>query len=336
MDVGAVLRDAKYTNLSLYYLVHILPNMCDDKDVTRLVKDYCMQMDNSEARHHGLEFLLVHHYMEEFQTLLQENTLSKYPYEQSWGRLYELYYRAEIQNLSSFEMLHELKEITIYSDEQRCMQIILELYSYYKMNRFDKIGSLTDELGWKLEKLEPSIIKDSYTYRLYEILQRYHWRRNELLLSRKYGYRILQNHISPRRRCKTQQCLGMSYLFDGYDQGIFHLQEALQIAEKWKLTRFYFSVKEQNIPFLSAYYKKTEGITSCEPSEQAHLAIANGNTGKAIAILNTFVELSPFQKYYLGLAAQNEVLLLESYNDFITNMSHHFYARLPLRQLHHS
>ncbi|MYL34243.1 hypothetical protein GLW08_10240 [Pontibacillus yanchengensis] len=334
MNTVTILKDAQSSNLSLYTFSHLVPSICDNEEGTQLMRDYCLQSNSPEARYHSLEFFLMNGYGAEFIKLLHENKYSSNLYDQIWAQLYELLSKIEKKEMLSDEVFIELEKVAPLSDEQTCVILFIKLYCFYDMNRLDVIDSLTNEIYSRIEVLEPSILKDSLLFRLNEVLQRYHWRRNELILSRKYGYKIIkQKNISLNRKCKTHQCLGLSYLYDSYDQAMFHLKQARNIAERYSLKDQEYYISQQNIPFVSAYHHRVEGITSKEPSEQAHIALAKGDYQEARIILSSFQTLTSFQMYYLGIATQNHHLFIKSYNKFVNENSHHFFARLPLREL---
>ncbi|KGP71811.1 AimR family lysis-lysogeny pheromone receptor [Pontibacillus yanchengensis] len=334
MNKATILNDARSSNLSLYTFFHLVPSICDIEEGSNLIRDYCLQSNSPEARYHSLEFFLMNGYKKEFTKLLHENKYSINPYDQTWAQLYELLSNLETQSMTSDKVLFELESINPLSDEQSSVHVLTKLYCFYDMNRFDVIASLTEELYGRVEVLEPSILKDSLLFRLNEVQQRYHWRRNELILSRKYGYKIIkQKNISLNRKCKTHQCLGLSYLYDSYDQSMFHLHQARNIAERYNLQDQEYYISQHNIPFVSAFHHKVDGITTQEPSEQAHIALAKGDYEEARMILSSFPTLTSFQTYYLGIATQNHHLFIKSYNKFVNEDSHHFFARLPLREL---
>src|SRR5690625_5703464 len=88
-----------------------------------------------------------------------------------------------------------------------------------------------------------------------------------------------------------------------------HLNEAIKITKENKLEEAYKSIIQKNIPFIAANFKRVDGITSNDKSEQAHIEIAKGNHDKAVAILESTTMDSPFKLYYLGLAKQDEAIL---------------------------
>ncbi|QHE53778.1 AimR family lysis-lysogeny pheromone receptor [Pontibacillus sp. HMF3514] len=334
--MSAVLKDFRKSNMSLYAIKKILVKMYDEKTAMTLLKDYCMESTTPEARHHGLELMLMNGYYQEFKTLLNINKQSHFEEDRVWAKLYELHYKSLQHKISHSDVLVELKKIPILTEEQRCLHTILKIYSNYEMRRYSVWAYLNEKLSEDLSQMQPSLLLEFYQLRSKEILFRYHWRKNELIIARKYGFTII-NHkqISPARMSRVHIILALSYLFDGYDQSMYHLNEALKLAKKFELPAIEKLVKHHNLPFVSAYHGLTEGVETESLAEQAHLAVARGDREKAIEILSTFESLTPFQKYYLGLAKMDKQLLVQSYNSFVSEESHYFYARLPLQALNH-
>jgi len=334
--MSAVLKDFRKSNMSLYAVKKMLVKMYDEKTAMILLKDYCLESTTPEARHHGLELLLMNGFYQEFQTLLNINKQSLFEEDRIWAKLYELHYKSLNHEISDSDMLMELKKIPVLNEEQKCFHTILKIYNNYEMRRYGVWAYLNEKLSEGLNELQPSLLLEFYQMRSKEILFRYHWRKNELIIARKYGFEIINHRqISPTRMCRVHILLALSYVFEGYDQSVYHLNEALKLAKKFELPNIEQLVKQHNLPFVSAYHGVTEGIETESLPEQAHLAIARGEREKAIKILNSFETLTPFQKYYLGLAKMDKQLLVQSYNSFVNEESHYFYARLPLQALNH-
>src|SRR5699024_4510935 len=141
--------------------------------------------------------------------------------------------------------------------------------------------------------VQDRLLLSYFKIRLNQILMTYYLVRNEIIMARKYGYRVLNHSYSPRTKASTHVKLGISYTFDTYFQGMHHLQQALQIAKDHNLTNIVGLIEQHNIPFLSAHFNQVDGITSTDKSEQAHIEIAKGNNEKAIEILNDLPLDSP-------------------------------------------
>src|SRR5699024_5807981 len=157
-----------------------------------------------------------------------------------------------------------------------------------------------------------------------------HWARNELIVARKYAFQVLNLTMNAKVKTNMHMNLGLTYTFDTYDQGMYHLNEALILAKKHDFYNSIRQIENHNIPFLSAHFKQLEGVTSTDDSERAHIEIAKGNLDKAKKILKDIEINSPFKLYYLGLATQDRNTLLKSYNHFIEKQSDYFFSRLPL------
>src|SRR5699024_10384020 len=161
----------------------------------------------------------------------------------------------------------------------------------------------------------------------------YYLVRNEVIIARKYAFRVLTQTNNPETEISLHMALGLSYIFDTYFQAMYHYTEALKIAKKENLDKIVETIEQQNIPFISAHFNKVKGVTSTDKSEQAHIEIAKGNYAKAEAILSEIETNSPFRMYYVGMAKRDKTILLQSYNQFIEKRSDYFFSRLPLNAL---
>lgn len=332
--MSAVLKDFRASNMSLYAVKRILVNMYDEQTAMEHLKDYCLEVPTPEAKHHGLELFIMNGFDQEFYTLLNINKQSLDEEDRTWGKLYEINCKWRNYQLSSTDVLLELNNIPILTEEQRCFSYLLKFYCHYHMRRYGMLAYLNEQITESLNRMQPSIMKELFELRRKEILFRNHWRKNELVIARKYGFSIVNNsEISPARIARLHGCLALSYLYDGYDQSIYHLHEALNITRENNLSNMEEMMLQHNLPFISAYYGITEGIETDDLAEQAHQAIARGDSEKAITTLSSFERLTSFQKYYLGVAKMDKKLLVESYNSFINEDGHYFYAKLPLQAL---
>lgn len=332
--MSAVLKNFRASNMSLYAVKKILVRTYDEKTAMTLLKDYCLELTTPEAKHQGLELLLMNGFYQEFKTLLRMNKQSAYQENRVWGKLYDLYYSYVQNKISPSDLLLEIKKIPVINEEQKCFSLILKIYGNYDIRRYSMLAYLNEKLSECLNNTTPSILMEFYELRRKEILFRYHWRNNELIIARKYGFEIINNkEVSSKRICRIHICLALSYIFDGYDQSLYHLNEAKKIANTFGFKAIDDLIDTHNLPFISAYHGIVEGIETGDLAEQAHLAIAVGDTEKAERILTEFTELTPFQQYYLGVATQDKQLLVKSYNRFVNEQSHYFYARLPLQAL---
>ena len=169
--------------------------------------------------------------------------------------------------------------------------------------------------------------------RYQELLFHHLWKTDNSILANRHAYKMVNTELSPRKKTQMYHNLALCNLYNGFDSAIEPLTKSLEIAEEYDLHTFIRMVKNQTLPFISAFHQKTKGVATSDPVEHAHLALARGDNDTATRILKSISDLSPFQESYLGLATQDTRMLKRSYQRFIHEQGDHFFARVPLEYL---
>lgn len=296
-------------------------------------KDFCMQAQSDENRRIGMEFLYVHGFLDELEILIEKNNYSVNPQNKLWGSVYRIVLNRRKYRSSPHDYITEINALTVLDVELNCMKDFLQVYAYFELGQFGMLGEYLDKLTTSINRINEPLLNELFSMRLDELLLTFHWKRNEMIMARKYGYKILKNTQSPRKKIDINNTMALGYLFESYQQAMFHAWEAKKIAHQTKLDHAIAGLNNFTIPFISAYHEMTDGITTTDPAEQAHLALGKGDTKTCVDILNRFESLTSFQQYYLGKATKDAELLRASYNRFIHERSDHFFAKLPLLEL---
>jgi len=319
--------------LTLAELMEVLTQEHDNETVKEMIRKYCMQSTSLDIQKKGMEFLYIHGYYNELKQLINKNKESDHASNRLWAKVYQITIDRRFGSFTPHESLQQIKQIHTEEPELRCIVEFSRVTIYYDLNQFNKIGNFLDIQHELFGAVQDRLLLSYFKIRLNQILMTYYLMRNEIIMARKYGYRVLNQSFSVGSKVSTHVKLGLSYTFDTYFQGMHHLQQALQIAKDHNLLNIIRLIEQNSIPFLSAHFNKPEGITTTDKSEQAHLEIAKGNNEKAIEILSELPLDSPFTIYYLGKAKQDKDLLLQSYSYFIEKRSDYFFSRLPLNIL---
>lgn len=304
----------------------------DQRTALDMMCRYCLQSDSAYTQRIGLEFLYANSYFSELQQLINMNKAHTNPANREWGRVYQVAIDRN-ENGSRIEMLHQLRQIKTKDPELKCVIEFTKAFLYLDMNQIGQVGNFLDMQPRLFSNVKDVYLLSCFHNRLHQYLFMYHWSRNELIIARKYAFQALTQTNSDFIKASIHINLGLTYTFDTYQQGMYHLNEAIRLAKESGAENMINAIKIYNIPFLSAHFGETEGIETVDSSEQAHLEIARGNLDKAIAILEKLPLSNPFDLYYMGLAKQNKDLLTASYNYFIEKQGDLFFARLPLNAM---
>ncbi|ASN06053.1 AimR family lysis-lysogeny pheromone receptor [Virgibacillus necropolis] len=320
-------------NMSLERVISKLSTLHNEQTVLQLVRNLCLQTRKNEIMKKGMEFLYMSGFYEDLELLIDKNKKSKIKSNNQWAELYKLMMDRKLRRLTPLEILHRVKSLRSDEPEIICLIELVKISNHYDMHEFGRLGNFLDKQQSIFASVSDPFLLSYFNIRLYEVLFSYYWIRNELIIARKYAFRVLNLTQNPRTKAAININLALTYTFDTYQQGIHHLYEAQKISIEHGLMDINYIIQNQNIPFLSAHHGRVEGITTNDPSEQAHLDIAKGNFKKAEDNLLKLPIDSPFQLYYLGLATHDKDLLHQSYNRFIVKRSDHFFSRLPILAL---
>lgn len=320
--------------LSLEQLKEFLSRDHNDETVIQLIRKYCLQSSSRDIQKKGMEFLYMNGFFGELQQLIEKNLKSTYTSNRQWASIYQLMIDRRIKRTPPHELLQRIKRMpTINDPETECLIEFVKVTLYYDLNQLGKLGNFLEIQQQLFARIDDRLLVSFFNIRLNHILMIYYMSRNELIMARKCAYRVLNLSQNPSTKAGVHIKLGFSYTFDTYFQAMHHLEEATALAEKYELKDVLHLIRNNNIPFIAAHFKKVEGITTVDKSEQAHIEIAKGNKDKAIEILSNIPLNSPFRLYYMGKAKHDKRLLLQSHKDFIEKRSDYFFSRLPLNIL---
>ncbi|OZU88422.1 hypothetical protein CIL03_12305 [Virgibacillus indicus] len=320
-------------NLTLEQLMELLSQKYDEETVIDLMRKYCMQSSSSDIQKKGMEFLYMYGFYDDLNQLIQKNNESKYPSNRKWAVVYQTIIDRRLHRIKPPQLIENLNNLITEEPELKCLIEFVKVTAHYDLKQYNRIGNFLEIQQHLFELIGDNLLKIYFTIRLNQILMSYHLTRNELIIARKYAYRVLNQTNNVRSQISTHISLGLSYTFDTFPQGIYHLNKALQLARSHNLPNSVRIIEQHNIPFLAAHFNNAEKILTTDKSEQAHIEISKGNNLKAIEILESIKLDSPFKLYYMGKAKQDKYLLLRSYNEFIEKRSDYFFSRLPLTEL---
>lgn len=281
----------------------------------------------------GLEFLLMNGFMPEFEQLLERNRNSRSKVNREWAFIYDLFLMKQKRVRSKSQLLELVQHFNTEDAALQCTQLFLEIALYFDIFEYGILANRLEELIRKLYAVTDPILRPLFKQRMNMVLFHHYWKRNEMVLARKYGFDALVNMTNIRYLANLHINLSLSYIFEDFELANYHLDETIRIAKEHNLPRLITSVENNNRPFIYAHFNIPNQLDTPIKSVQAHLALARGDFSTAQRILSEVTEDTPFTKYYIGRAFQNRRILLQSYNEFIEQRSDHFFARLPLTAL---
>lgn len=320
-------------SMTLTQFVMWLKLVADEDQHPKMIRDFCMKTTDESDMRMGLEYLYNYGFYTELTDLTQKNKQHTNPLNQKWALVYELIMARQKRTIPQDKIIETAQSIE--TDDPALAFLIehLIMSSYFDIFEYDKLANSLDQIYQLQQEVDNPLIDSFFQIRLDSMLFVYHWKRNEMILARKHGFRLINRVNNPMREANIHLNLCLTYIFDGYENCMYHLNEAKKIAENQNMTRLIDMINHQNIPFVHAHFNQPEGITTPIISEQAHLEIAKGNLQKAKELLAELPDHTPFTTYYLGRASQDKNILMRAYKGFIEGRSDHFFARLPLQAI---
>ncbi|QGH36383.1 hypothetical protein GI584_21065 [Gracilibacillus salitolerans] len=305
------------------------------------MSEICLSSKNEANQCAAMEYLYANGLFHELKLLIENTQYATNKQVRKSSRIYQVMYdrktlRAkQLKPDAPVKYIQSVNRLKIHDEEHtlKVLRGLVHIYCYFDMHQYGKIGTFNQSIKKDLLYVKDPLLYNLFEARLNEALLNYHWKRNELILSRKYGYQLLKETNNQRKIIDIHNILAQGYLFESYDQAMHHVSVAMEMARQLQYERAMYGLRNFTLPFIAAYYRRTEGITSEDPAEQAHIALAENDLDTCIRILENFDELTPFQLYYLGQAKQDKHLLRTSYQRFIEERDDYFYARLPLEAL---
>ncbi|MFC4402835.1 AimR family lysis-lysogeny pheromone receptor [Gracilibacillus xinjiangensis] len=324
--------------MPFYVVYQQLKGRPDELESMRHISLNCQNEDNQRV---AMEYLYANGCFDELLSLIGKNRTSINISNRSRAICYQLMYdrktlpKKQLKPDAPMRYLEEINRVKSSSDDDAFLILknVMHIYCYFDMHQYGKIGTYKERIIQSIERLHDPLLKELFEARLAELLLIYHWKRNEVILARKYGYKLLADTNNQRKKMELHNILAQTYLFESYDQAIQHASFAIGLARNIEDERAIYGIKNYTIPFISSHYQLTDGIHTEDMAEQAHQALAKGDHRACIKILEQFRSPTPFQQYYLGKAKKDRQLLLTAYRRFIDERNDYFYARLPLHAL---
>ncbi|MFC7061992.1 AimR family lysis-lysogeny pheromone receptor [Halobacillus seohaensis] len=310
---------------TIYETYHSLLQNHPKEKANELTKHYCMNyfpktVDEQLA---VLEFLYMNDHFKELKKILRSHDFLEevtFLYKILLNRLEKHFSIKDILSIESLEFKHP---------SLKCLHVYTIIYLYYDLKKYTGLDKFIDQCYLKLSDVREPLFHYYMKIRFNELTFHHYWKTNSIILAKKYAYKVLNMSLSPRKLSAVHHNLALCYVFEGFTPAFDNAQIALDIAKKHNFHSMISSLEHHTIPFICAFHHQTNAISTPDPIETAHLAIANKQINKAVEILSSLKTLTPFQECYLGVATENKKLLHQSERRFIDEYGDHFFAMLP-------
>jgi hypothetical protein len=261
----------------------------------------------------------------------------------NWYEVYTLLLQRAQALIPSKELLQLIQYKA--SDDPDLFIIIRLLHAYacYDLKEFGQLRAVLSVIEKNIDKMQNKELQAFYRIRLNQILANYELRKFNLDESRRKLREIIASSDNPLYVSSAYHTLGLSYLYDDYDQGIDLLRQTLELYNRFGLKRFNLSVR-RSIVFYNNYWGRdlTYIIFSnhiADIHERVHYEYRIKDIDKAKKILER-IDVQAinhhergFHFYYKGLIHQDADFFYKSMSEF-KHVEDKFYANLSRIELH--
>ncbi|MFG6119647.1 AimR family lysis-lysogeny pheromone receptor [Thalassobacillus sp. B23F22_16] len=314
---------------SIYITYHHLLKDHSREKATEMTKNFCMQHKLTQKETViALEFLYMNGYFDEVRTILAKGEV-----ESPYNFFYTLLKNRKSGSKIKLSEARKLRSIKQEDAAAEALRLFLLVYHYYDSKKYGILDNYVDDIHFVMNQINKPLLKYYYQLRFDELMFQHYWKVNMGVIAKKYAYRVINATLSPEKKSGMYHHLALTDVFDDYHSSMNHLQTSITLAKKYGLTNSLYELKEQSLPFIAAFHRKTDGVTTRDLVETAHLAIARNHRKQADEILSSLTSLTPFQETYLGVARNDRLLLHKAYQRFKNEYGDHFFARLPFYYL---
>src|SRR5699024_12803425 len=118
----------------------------------------------------------------------------------------------------------------------------------FGINDSGSMCNFLDRLLPLCDQIDDRLIVFYFTLRLYQNLFIYYCMRNELIIARIYAFRALNKTPNPMTKVNIHINLALTYTFDTFHQGMYHMSEALKLSQTHRYDDQIYRIKHRNIP----------------------------------------------------------------------------------------
>lgn len=327
-----VIEPARFNRIHMNHLSpvykfyhHQLKDAFSNIEAIEKTKEFCQTYThtNLEDQLAMIEFFYANDYFDDVRACLQNEDLHP-----DVGTLYQIVLDRKTVPLTEKDK-KELETLHFEHPSLRCLQLYLLVYAHYDMKKYAGMDKYSNDIQEVMYKINEPLFYYYMKLRFDELTFQHYWKTNRIVLAHKFAFKHIQSELSPAKQVSMHHHLGLSCTFQDYETAISYIHKALKMAEEHKFNRAVHALKNNTIPFISAFHRKNLEVFTSDVIEQAHLAIALGNNNRGVEILTSLGSLTPFQESYLGLARKDLSLLRHAKKRFTEEYSDLFFAQLP-------
>src|SRR5699024_9083643 len=193
-SIGTLSRNDEMT---LEQIILLLRQEYEEQTVQKLVRNFCLETTSDDISKKGMEYLYMNGYFDDLQRLIIRNKSSESDSNRKWADVYQLTLDRKQMRYSANEILRRANTFQTEEPELKCLLEFIKTSIYFRQNEYGKLGNIMEKQQNLFEKIEDGFLLGFFHTRLYHNLFIYYLVRNEVIIARKYAFRVLTQTNNP-------------------------------------------------------------------------------------------------------------------------------------------
>lgn len=207
---------------SLTSLIKIINTLFKGREKELLNEYFKTLKCNGKLIRQALEYSMFHK-LEVRSELLNKIQLSTTSENKEWGIMYNLY---DNMHNDPIETLNVVNQTKVKSNSMLAFKGLLQVYSSYLTDIFQCSDELFDIYEERIHDIKNNFLRNSFLMRLYTVKSIINLDKGRIEECRKLCHELLDMCNDCYTEAIAYQTLGMSYLFESYNQGMDFLTNA--------------------------------------------------------------------------------------------------------------
>jgi hypothetical protein len=341
IDPSTLTHFFKFDNeLSFSNYLKAIKYLCPEreKEVMWEIIQILIEQENRQAARFSMEYLSTTNLIHELEEVISSQ--KKAPKEnKDWAVCYELIAEYKTGKTRKGELLTKANRLNPKHTETKIVQKFLTLYAYLELEVYNLFFEITKEIKKEILCLKHEFIRESLLVRLHEMMSRaYLFAGNNSEKARYHANFVLNSTvICADFKYNSYYVVGMSHLFENYEECVLHLREYVSLLKQYGLSDVKNRVDyvlNNDLPFAKVLWgKDLKDVPTTDILESAHIKIKLGLHTEARELLESYEKKDdPYYLCYTGLLNGDPNLLIESLTKFV-GTGNQFLANIPAKYL---
>lgn len=331
-DSFSLLGENRVEELDDVALTNILKKVTCDHAMKKLTNHF-LKTDCTEIKKIGMEFFFVHEKYKELDELIEENKQILRCSNQEWAEVYNLMLKTVKRNECLLTVANEIYLCKTKDPVVKILKEFIYIYIQLKAKNYEGITTYIEKIRTLMEVVDNKFLIASFENRIDLVMFRYYWTRNEMINTRRIGFNLIKKSIPNHLKVRIHISLGLSYIFETFEQGMYHFKKALRISKKNDYCNHIYMIKNFFIPFYAAHFHRVRGKNNEFKLEENTLLVVKELEKITATLLEKRKKKTPLVYYLLGIVHQNRSYLAKSYHLYAHKCKDYYLSRLPLQAL---